>query len=294
MKQQLIITGDDYGLCAPVNTALEECLAAGAMRATCVMANMPECGAAASLRKKFPRASLGIHWNLTQGRPVLGAARVPSLVDGNGWFSTDVRRRWIMKRIDAGELQAELRAQYERFRELCGPADFWNTHQDVHVYPGLFQRFVELGIALKIPAMRSHERHTLPARGSAAAYNLRHPLYWAKGRLIHRWCVRARGDGMRMPAGRLYLPGYQPGNYTLSVLLQRFDWRGVNGPLELVIHPATALDPSLGGLQESRLREHKLFRDARLLGQIERAGVRVVGFNGDGSEGGASHREKAA
>lgn len=294
MKHQLIITGDDYGLCAPVNLALEECLAAGAMRATCVMANMPQCSDSASLRRKFPDASLGIHWNLTQGRPVLNAGQVPSLVDAQGCFSADVRRRWLMNRIDADELRAELSAQYQRFRELCGPADFWNTHQDVHVYPGLFQLFVELGIALKIPAMRSHERHTLPARGSSAAYNARHPLYWAKGRLIRRWCARARRAGMRMPAGRLYLPGYQPGNYTLSVLLQRFDWRGVDGAVELVIHPATALDPSLGGLRESRLCEYALFRDRRLLGQIGRAGVEVVNFAGNSGNGAGSHREKAA
>jgi hypothetical protein len=294
MNRQLIITGDDYGLCATVNAGIEDCLAAGSMQATCVMTNMPECGEAASLRKKFSQVSLGIHWNLTQGRPVLGAAQVPSLVNPDGCFGVDLRRRWITGRINADEIRAELRAQYERFLELCGGADFWNTHQDVHVYPGLFQLFVELGLALKIPAMRSHERRTLPARGSAAAYHLRHPLYWAKGWLIHRWCARARRAGMRMPAGRLYLQGYQPGSYTLSVLLPRFDWRGVDGAVELVIHPATALHPSLGGLQESRLREHKLFRDPHLLGQIERDGVRVVGFVGRGTEVYGSPRGKAA
>ena len=41
MSQRLIITADDYGLCEQVNQAIEECLSAGTVRATCVMANMP-------------------------------------------------------------------------------------------------------------------------------------------------------------------------------------------------------------------------------------------------------------
>ena len=164
MNKQLIITGDDYGLCPAVNDAIEECLAAGTMRATCIMANMPSCAGAASLRQKFPRSALGVHWNLTQGTPVLEPARVPTLVDGAGQFYGSLRRRWLTRKLDRDEVRAELLAQYERFRSLAGAADFWNTHQDVHVFPGLFQLFVEFGKALKIPAMRCHERFTLPLR----------------------------------------------------------------------------------------------------------------------------------
>ena len=294
MIKQLIITGDDYGLCPAVNDALEECLAAGAMRATCVMANMPSCAGAASLREKFPQSSIGVHWNLTQGRPVLEPARVASLVDGEGRFSGSLRRRWLMRKLDVVEVRAELRAQYERFCALVGAADFWNSHQDVHVFPGLFQLFVEIGNALKIPAMRSHERFTLPMHGSASAYNLRHPSYWAKGYLIHRWSARARAAGVRMPDGRLNLPGYEAGKYTPAILVDRLNWQNVHTALELVIHPAKALDPRLGGLTESRLREHKLFRDPRLVGELERVGLRLVGFEALDKDSYGARRQKVA
>lgn len=294
MNKRLIITGDDYGLCKAVNDGIEDCLAAGAMRATCVMTNMHECGDAASLRKKFPQSSLGVHWNLTQGRPVLDPARVPSLVDGQGRFSASLRRQWLARRINAAELRAELRAQYGRFRELAGAADFWNTHQDVHVYPGLFQLFVDIGNALKIPAMRSHERVTLPLHGSASAYHLRHPSYWAKGYVIHRWSQRARAAGVRLPDGRLYLPGYEAGSYIPEALFDRLDGRSVPRVIELVIHPSRELDPSLGGLTESRLREYKLFRDTRLVGKLEDKGIRVVGFDGLDAVSCGEGRERAA
>ena len=284
MIKRLIITGDDYGLCAPVNEAIEECLAAGTMGATCVMTNMPACDAAAALRRKFPGKSIGLHWNITQGRPVLDPAEVPSLVDGSGQFAGPLRRSWLLGRVNPEEIRAELAAQYKRFQKLAGAADFWNTHQNVHVFPGLFPLFVSLGRELKIPAMRSHARFTLPARGSVAAYHVRHPAYWLKGRVIRRWSNEARAAGTRMPDGRLYLPGYQPGSYTLTVLLERVPWRDVHTALELVIHPAKALDKKLfGGLTDSRLREYEAFRDPKLVARLKHSGVRLVGFDALGN-----------
>ena len=151
MSQRLIITADDYGLCQPVNQAIEECIDAGSVRATCVMANMPAYGAAESLRKKFPQSSLGIHWNLTQGRPILLACELPTLVDGNGSFfkPSELRRRWRFRQVNENEIRAELKAQFDRLMDIAGPLDFWNTHQNSHVYPGLFQTFVNLGRELR-------------------------------------------------------------------------------------------------------------------------------------------------
>ena len=292
--KQLIITGDDYGLCKTVNDAIEECLAAGTMRATCVMANMPECAESAALRAKFPGASIGVHWNLTQGAPLLGAAAVPSLVDGDGQFAGALRRRWLTGQINRAELRAELAAQFERFRALAGAADFWNTHQNVHVFPGLFQFFVALGNELKIPAMRSHERVTLPARGTALSYELRHPGYWLKGEMIRRWSRAARAGGTRMPDGRLYLPGHEAGKYVLPMVLERLNWRHA-AVVELVIHPAKELDARLfGGLTESRLREYEFFRDPRLAAKLKRIGVQLVGFEALGDGCADSKEDKVA
>lgn len=295
MNKQLIITADDYGLCPAVNDAIEDCLGAGSVSATCVMTNMPACDQAATLRRKFPRSSIGLHWNITQGRPLLGPAAVPSLFDNQGQLGASLRRRWLAGQISRSEMRAELIAQYERFQALCGAADFWNTHQNVHVFPGLFQFFVALGKELKIPAMRSHERITLPARGSSTAYHVRHPAYWLKGHVIRLWSREARAGGTRMPDGRLYLPGYQAGNYTLTVLLERIDWRRLERAIELVIHPARQVDATLfGGLTESRLREYELFRNPRLPARLESNGFRLVGFESLEPSKMSSRAEQAA
>ena len=201
MSHRLIVTADDYGMCDSVNQAIEECMAAGTVKVTCVMVNMPANAQTASLRKRFPHCSVGIHWTLTEGRPLLPPAQVPSLVQANDTFhpALQLRRRWNQRRINIAELKAELRAQYTRFCEVTGPPDFWNTHENFHVWPGLFNVCVALGHDLRIPAMRSHRRFTVPRFQTATAYHWHHPLYWVKGTVISRWAKRVAAHGMLMP-----------------------------------------------------------------------------------------------
>jgi chitin disaccharide deacetylase len=282
MNRRLIITADDYGMCEAVNQAIEACLMAGAVRATCAMTNMPSFGRTVSLREKFPYSSLGIHWTLTEGRPILPPSQLPSLVDPDGRFHSHVqlRRRWIQRRINMTELKAELRAQYQRFCEVAGRPDFWNTHQNFHVWPGLFDVCVALGQELHIPAMRSHRRFTVPRTSTSTSYHLRHPLYWMKGRIIDRWANRVEAQGMLMPDGRIYTPGYGVDKASLEEVMRRLPWRSVKRAVEVIIHPATRVEDMFGALKESRVCEYQMFKDSGLVASLRQLGIEPVGFEG--------------
>jgi chitin disaccharide deacetylase len=295
VKKQIIVTGDDYGLCVSVNNAIEECLAAGTMRAACVMINMPEYAEAARLQRKFPEASIGIHWNLTQGRPILPPSKISSLVDGSGRFSGSLRRRWLTGKIDPIEVESELQAQLKRFRNVVGNPDFWNTHQDVHLSPGLFQTFVRCGVALGVRAMRCHRRFTIPSGMSQLHYHFVHPSYWAKGQVIAQWSRQAAGKGMLMPDGRLYMPGYKLDASSLQEVLTRIDWGRVPQAIELAIHPATRIEPDLfGKLTESRIREYEFFAQPQLERSLRECGVRPVGFEALVPKGNSARQGAAA
>lgn len=279
--KRLIVTADDYGLCPPVNEAIDECLAAGTLRATCVMTNMPEAAAALTFRQRFPSASLGLHWTLSLGRPVLPPGQVASLVGPDGEFlpQPELRRRIMARRYNPAHVRAELTAQYERFRELAGEPDFWNTHQNVHVAPGMFELCSDLAWELGVRAMRAHRRITVPRRGNATTYNMRHPLYWLKARLIDRWTVRLERQGVLLPDGIVHLPGYQEGKAAIEAVVGRLPWRSLRRAAEWIIHPSTSADDKLlGRLTASRVREYAVFRDPQLRQRLAARGVEAVGF----------------
>jgi len=282
MTRRLIITADDYGMCGSVNDAIEECLGAGTVRATCAMVNMPLFNATADLRQKFPSCSVGIHWTLTQGRPLLPSPQLPTLCSPDGEFHSvlEFRRRWMRGRIDGDEIRNELKAQCRHFSQVAGTPDFWNTHQNSHVLPRLFALFVRVGQELGIPAMRSHRRLTVPCKMSSLRHNLSHPLYWFKGQVIARWAAKAAAGGVLMPDGRVYTPGYDgAGIASLPEIIERIEWSSVRKAVEVVVHPATRVEEGLfGSLKESRLLEYKVLRDPSLKEQLYRKGVELASF----------------
>jgi hypothetical protein len=281
MAYNLIITADDYGMCESVNRAIEDCLAAGAMRATCVMTNMPLWREAAALRQRFPEASIGLHWTLTQGEPVLPADKVPSLVNRQGQFFSfwELRQRLIKRTVNIGEVRAELLAQYVRFFEVAGAPDFWNTHENIHISPGLFDVCVAAGQELRIPLMRCQRRITVPMSETPERYHLRHPLYWLKGQVIAQWSARAERRGMRMPDGAIHTPGYRSGETSVETAMGRVRWKSIRRAAELIIHPATRVEPELfGNLTDSRVRDYQIFRDPGLKDRLRGAGIEPVGF----------------
>lgn len=281
MNRKLIITADDYGMCDAVNEAIEECMAVGVVRATCVMTNMPAYSAVSNLRGKFPQSSIGIHWTLTDGGPVLSPSQVLSLVgtDGKFYSASPLRRRWIKGKINPKELKAELLAQYQRFSELAGEPDFWNTHQNVHVFPGLFETCVAVGQELQIPAMRCHRRFTVPRRCTAIHYNVFHPVYWLKGLGISRWSRQAEGKGVLLPDGLVHMPDYECDISSLEHIAKCLRWDSIQRAVEFVIHPAINSHEKLFNVHpEQRVLEYELFRNPQLLKQLSHAGVEPVGY----------------
>jgi len=283
MNRDLIVTADDYGLCESVNGAINACLEAGTLRSTCVMTNMPAYRDASHLRAAFPTMSVGIHWTMTQGRPVLAPSAVPTLVDSNGSFysRSQFRQRWLANQVAKPELKAELRAQYQRLCEVAGQPEFWNTHQDIHMLPGLFQTCVSLGLELSIPAMRCHRRIMVFRNDTAARYYLRHLGFWAKGRVLANWFRRAEAQGMRMPDGKVYPRGYGMSRPDVEEAISRLPWNAIKRAPELTIHPATAIEQGLMlTLKERRIQEYQVFADPGLTERLHQLGVRIVGFGG--------------
>src|SRR3954454_23441888 len=88
----LIVNADDYALSPGVSRGILEAHARGVVTSTTALVNTPGAAAAlAAARAAAPALGLGLHVNLSFGRPVLSPGAVPSLVGGDGAFFSGAR-----------------------------------------------------------------------------------------------------------------------------------------------------------------------------------------------------------
>jgi predicted glycoside hydrolase/deacetylase ChbG (UPF0249 family) len=138
----VIIHADDLGMTHSVNAASIKGLESGLVTSASIMVPCPWFPEMADYAKAHPDADFGLHLTLTSERvfyrwgPVAARDKVPSLLDSNGYFQLN----WTeTTRIDAKEVELELRAQIDRAIAM----GVRPTHLDSHQYR-LFQNGKEI------------------------------------------------------------------------------------------------------------------------------------------------------
>jgi predicted glycoside hydrolase/deacetylase ChbG (UPF0249 family) len=274
----LIVNADDFGMCEGVNRGILEAHRDGIVTSTTVMANMPAAGPGlATARERAPELGLGLHVNLTYGRPVLPAERVPTLVDSEGRFldtavGVGVPGRWTRR-----DLEAEIRAQLDRFAELAGrPPDHIDAHQLVStlslpVRDVVLELAERYGIAVRrgrtgwyAPMERLLPQATdLPS--SLGPLLDRVPRPWRLGPMAERTPLSTDGLDLRFHGERA------TADLLLHILATIPD-----GVTELVCHPGYA-----GGQADDyahREQELEALTDRRVASMVEQLGIRLVDF----------------
>lgn len=277
--KKLIITADDYGMSKAVNRAIDAGIEAGIITSTNVMTNMDYYQEAVKLREM--NVSVGIHWNITTGKPVLDTADIPTLVDSNGVFYDPpvFRERYKKGLISNDEIRKELIAQYKRFTDLLGDADYWNTHQNSHVYFKIYKLFVDLSVELGINKMRSHQRIYIKSSGDGNKRSIKWRLIEPiKSSMLNVWQNNAHKKGIASPEGMIVSLNGTDSN-KLDYVFKNIIW-GEHEVGEFVIHPATENDSIyFGSITDERILEYKLFSDKNTLRLIEEAGLQLDTFS---------------
>ncbi|XP_007882600.1 carbohydrate deacetylase [Callorhinchus milii] len=146
-RVRLIVTGDDFGYCSRRNRGIVECFKAGAVSNASLLVNGNSAQEAATLASRHG-IPLGLHANLSEGLPVAQPLRLGlSLLNKRGVFHGKMGFRDILKSgaIKLPEVDQELRAQVERFRELTGYLPHhMDGHQHVHVLPDIRDVFANV------------------------------------------------------------------------------------------------------------------------------------------------------
>lgn len=280
MKHKLIITADDYGMCDSVNRAIEACAEAGVVLSTNVMANMDKAEEAFDLKKRFPYISVGIHYNFTVGKPLSSADQVRSLIHQDGTFLSypEIRKKCKEGTYNFKEIAQEMKLQYKRYQEICGEPDYWNTHENVHVYPKLYQLFRDEALSVGIKKMRSHQRIFIPSSNGKKS----RPLRWLltepfKEIMLNSWQNQSKKLGISAPDGILVRMN-EDDKLNLSYLFSHIVWKSAH-VAELAIHPSiNGSNEYFGEITDLRVKEYQCFSSRNVLNIANKNDIEIVSF----------------
>src|SRR4029453_10569716 len=156
--RRLLVVGDDLGLAPGVNAGIASAYRDGILTSASLLANTPHFEESLALARDLPGLKIGIHLTLVAGGPLLPAAEIPSLIGRSGSFRPSWRQflpAWIAGRVRVGEIRAEWRAQIARATEAGIRPAHLDSHQHLHLLPGLWRVALDLGREFGIPPIRT-------------------------------------------------------------------------------------------------------------------------------------------
>lgn len=278
MTKKLIVNADDLGMSEGINRGILEAHLAGIVTSTTALMTMPAARAGIELvQRQAPGLGLGLHLNLTYGRPLLSARQVPSLVRSSGRFVSLPRGLGLRHHWRHRDIEAELNAQFERFVEVAGCLP---DHLDSHQLIG------SLSAECREVMLELSETHGLPVRrGGRSLFGRFERQFAARGGLQRTMATalfkrypqerHAHIFDRTPPSPDHFEFDFYARNATPDRLLRILEALPA-GVTELVCHPGYA-----GGDGDGyRYRERELvaLTDARVKHKIAEAGIDLTTF----------------
>lgn len=271
----VIVNADDFGLTTGVNSSVISCHVSGSLTSATLLPNMDGTEEAARLAVAHPTLGVGLHFNITQGRPLSRPAEVSSLLSESGEFLDRSRLlvRALTGRIRPDHVRTELLAQHAHLRSFGVNLTHIDSHQHAHAIPSVFRvvatHACDLGLALRVP-----KRWIGTVEGKSVRRIVREV---ALQKLIKR-CLAGAPEGLRTNDGLCSIFDLDVDPSRLDIadyarLLEPY----TSGVVELMVHPGMGAELSTRTaisavsavedrlLRSNVLREHVASRGGRLV-----------------------------
>lgn len=171
--KQLIVTADDFNLSAGVSRGILEAHRHGIVTETSVMVNLGDLSLAADMLASAPRLGVGLHLNITRGRPCAPMTAVPELLGPDGQFLGSPQALPTTMPVEA--VRTEFQAQLAVFQQAFGRLpQHLDTHHHVHQQPIVLEALLALAESARLP-IRSIDDGMRAVMGSR---RLRSPAYF--------------------------------------------------------------------------------------------------------------------
>jgi chitin disaccharide deacetylase len=259
---RIVFHADDFGMNGDVTEGILRGFQHGLLTSTSLLANAPDAARAirewqrlqqarlsgslpsAAIRRELcePRApfELGLHINLTQGRP-LTPGYPHELLDHQGRFVGIGRLFATLRRRcpqHESALFAELSAQLEFLLDHAQRPTHVNGHQYIELLPGLRPVIRELIARHQIPALRLAREPGL--LGSTLLYDFR-PSHWCLARVkrfyADRFETEARDWSVSLP--QAFFGTSHAGRINLELVRRYLRSAADCRLIEIGVHPAT-------------------------------------------------------
>jgi chitin disaccharide deacetylase len=154
--REIIITGDDFGLSASVNEAIERAHRFGVLRSASLMVGSPAAAEAVRIAQSLPSLHVGLHVCVVAAKPVLPPARLREIVDEAGLLSDKLVASGFnfCRPAARRQLAAEIRAQFDAYRATGLPLDHADAHNHLHVHPLVLGLIIDIGRDYGLRAVR--------------------------------------------------------------------------------------------------------------------------------------------
>jgi predicted glycoside hydrolase/deacetylase ChbG (UPF0249 family) len=224
----VVVTADDFGLCAAIDEAICLLHDRGIVRRTSVVVNTPSFDSSVEALRSRPSLEVAVHLNLTDGLPVLPVPTVPTLVDGHGGFHGGrhfgVVARILAGRISRRDIHREWHAQIAKAQRAGLMIQELNSHGHLHLLPQLHGIVLQLRREFEIPRVR-----------------LVRSFEWPRGVLLHVWSLglarKLRRHHAPSPWPDRTLGLRTPGTVDRRIHLRKLAADG-DAMVELIVHPS--------------------------------------------------------
>jgi len=157
MDKRIIINADDFGLCDGVNKAVAQAHTAGVLTSTTILANMPAAKDAVKIAKQLPTLGVGVHLNLSTGKPISTDKSVKLLLNKNGELGLPPLKLMLLSSLSnefRTAIRTELASQIQWVIDNGLTPTHLDSHKHIHTFPAIFHIVCELAKKFHIPAVR--------------------------------------------------------------------------------------------------------------------------------------------
>lgn len=158
MKRKIIFSCDDLGINKKTNDTILKCLKFGIASSTSLLVNTPAFRHALNNVVPIFKNKIGLHLNLTIGKPVLKNNYLPDLINNKGFFKKKsfffYMLNFYKKKNYLRQIYRELDAQIKKAKKNKILISHIDSQEHVHMSPVIFSIFIRLMRKHKINKIR--------------------------------------------------------------------------------------------------------------------------------------------